>query len=235
MTLWRNYQEQVAALFRDLGCSAEVEASVQGARATHDVDVWVVFERFGLQHKWVVECKYWNDPVPKEKIGILKYVVDDVGADKGVLVAKSGFQPGAMDASRSTNIVLTSLPNLRSSVEEDLQTSLIEQLERKTINLRDRHSALYIHEEDERGATLYPRPGVDSENYIAIGAIISALEHGFRRVAVDTFPAPIGIDFESDGYKMAKNKKEFVELAGETVEYVDNWVSAQETAIEASL
>ena len=43
MTGWREYQNQVADLFRSLGCLAEVEASVKGVRATHDIDVWVVF------------------------------------------------------------------------------------------------------------------------------------------------------------------------------------------------
>lgn len=48
---WRDYQEDVAEFFRELGCDAEVDAQVQGTRASHKVDVWVTFHRFGLEHK----------------------------------------------------------------------------------------------------------------------------------------------------------------------------------------
>ena len=60
MVGWREYQERVADLLRELGCTAEVEASVQGVRANHDIDVWVAFERFGLEHRWCIECVYCN-------------------------------------------------------------------------------------------------------------------------------------------------------------------------------
>ena len=87
-----------------------MEASVKGARADHKIDVWVVFKRFGLETKWVVECKFWNtSAVPIEKVLILKSIVEDVGADRGILISKSGFQSGAIRAAQSTNITLTSL------------------------------------------------------------------------------------------------------------------------------
>jgi restriction system protein len=128
MANWREYQERVVDLFRELGCSVEVEASVEGVRASHDIDVWVVFERFGLEHRWAIECKYWDKPIPKEKVLTLRSIVDDVGADKGILVAESGFQSGARDATSSTNILLTTLSKLRSLAEHDLQRTILEEL-----------------------------------------------------------------------------------------------------------
>lgn len=61
---WRDYQEDVAKFFRQLDCDAKVDARVQGARARHNIDVWVTFSRFGLEHKWVIECKLYNKPAP---------------------------------------------------------------------------------------------------------------------------------------------------------------------------
>jgi hypothetical protein len=235
MTNWREYQERVADLFRELGCSAEVEASVEGVRATHDIDVWVVFERFGLEHRWAIECKYWDTPIPKEKVLTLKSIVDDVGADKGILVAESGFQPGARDAASSTNILLTTLSKLRSLAEHDLQRAILEDLEMKVFDLKERTYGLYVHERDEFGGVSSPRPGVDSRNYLKMVGLLGILEDGFRWVKRDQFPAPVGIDFDADGYKMARDKKEFIDLAGENIEYVDIWVSTQEAAIEAAL
>jgi hypothetical protein len=84
---WQEYQNQVARLFADLGCTIEVEPTVQGARGRHKVDVLVRFPVFGLKSLWVIECKYWTSPIPKEKVLVLRSVVEDVGADRGILVS----------------------------------------------------------------------------------------------------------------------------------------------------
>ena len=93
---WKQYQEETAKFFRSLGCEAEVEAKVAGARAEHSIDVWVRFKRFGLESRWAIECKHWNSSVPKEKVLVLKSLVEDVGADRGILISAAGFQSGAV-------------------------------------------------------------------------------------------------------------------------------------------
>ena len=104
---WRDYQEKVAVLFRNLGCIAETDLAVQGARAKHNIDVWVTFNQFGLVNKWLIECKYWKSRVSKEKVLALKSIVEDVGADRGILVGETGFQQGAFDSANTSNILLT--------------------------------------------------------------------------------------------------------------------------------
>lgn len=103
---WRAYQIEVAAFFRRQGCNAEVEKIVQGVRAKHEVDVHVKFHRSGIECTWVVECKLWKTKVPKEKVMALKSIVDDVGADRGIIFSEKGFQSGALDSIRDTNITL---------------------------------------------------------------------------------------------------------------------------------
>ena len=85
---WREYQEEVAAYFRRQGCTIEVEARVQGARAEHRIDVYVLFARLGVECRWIIECKLWNARVPKEKVMALKSIVEDVGADKGFIFSQ---------------------------------------------------------------------------------------------------------------------------------------------------
>ena len=104
---WRQFQEETAEFFRSLGCDAQVEAKIIGARAEHKIDVWVCFTKFGLETKWVIECKDWNSAIPKEKVLALKSVVEDVGADRGFLISTTGFQSGAVRACEKTNITLT--------------------------------------------------------------------------------------------------------------------------------
>ena len=103
---WRNYQEAAARVFRRLGCQAEVEKTVNGARASHTVDVYVTFSQFGHPCRWIVECKLMSRPAKKADVLTLDGVVRDVGADRGLLFCESGFQAGAYKAARLTNVAL---------------------------------------------------------------------------------------------------------------------------------
>ncbi len=103
---WREYQEKTASFFRKQGCIAEVDAKVKGARATHNIDVYISFSNHSINCNWVIECKLWKKRVPKEKVLALKTIVDDIGADKGIILSEKGFQKGAYDAARQSNITL---------------------------------------------------------------------------------------------------------------------------------
>jgi len=45
---WKDLQEKVAQIYRDLGCKADVDTFVKGAGTKHKVDVWIIFEFGGL-------------------------------------------------------------------------------------------------------------------------------------------------------------------------------------------
>ncbi len=117
---WKEFQEITAQLFRQLGCVAETNKRVSGARAAHDIDVWITFSIHGIETKWIIECKYWNSNVPKEKILALRTIVEDVGADKGIIVTKTGYQTGAVQATNYTNIKLMTFSELRKVLVRDL-------------------------------------------------------------------------------------------------------------------
>lgn len=109
---WRVYQEATADVFRRLGCNTLVDYRAKGVRAAHDIDVYATFLRSGILCTWVIECKLWKTRGPKEKVLALKSLIDDLGADRGIIVSEAGFQPGAQDAARGSNITLvTSLDN----------------------------------------------------------------------------------------------------------------------------
>ena len=78
------------------------------------------FNRFGIGTKWVVDFKFWWRPVTKEKVLALTAVVDDVGADRGILVSQKGFQAGAVRAAEHTNVTLTSLEELKQTAQNHL-------------------------------------------------------------------------------------------------------------------
>lgn len=145
-TDWRHYQVAVAEFFRGQGCTAEVDKNVPGVRATHWVDVFVSFVRNGIICRWVVECKLWNSSVPKEKVLTLQSIVEDVGADRGILFSESGFQSGAQDAARQSRVTLV------SSLEDFKHTA---SLARDTVNLVRRES------EDDEAPPVYAFPDGD--------------------------------------------------------------------------
>lgn len=115
---WKRYQKATADAFRRLGCNAQEDLTVAGVRATHAVDVHATFLRSGILCTWIIECKLWKSRVTKEKVLALKSILEDVGADRGIIVSEMGFQSGAQDAARGTNITLV------TSLQEFERTAL---------------------------------------------------------------------------------------------------------------
>jgi len=109
MTAWHDYQERAADFFRTLGMNANVDERLEGVRGQHDVDVAVRATRAGIQQLWVVECKLWRRPVTKAEVATLAHIVEDVGADRGIMLSETGFQAGAIRLASLSNITLTSL------------------------------------------------------------------------------------------------------------------------------
>lgn len=229
MTDWRSYQEEVSALFRELGCQTTVEATVQGTRSKHKIDVWVVFTRFGLEQRWVIECKKWQSPVPKEKVLTLRGVVEDVGADRGIIVADSGFQPGAITAANKTNITLTGLADLRTQASKDLQSIALRGLETKMLQFNDRatKSCDRFLDDDTTDIVGQIVNAVRDDDTTEIVGQLGTLEMGFQFVTLDRFPAPVGF-FSADGISVdahlvhAESVDEFIEQAALLLGFIED-------------
>ncbi len=114
---WHQYQENVASFFRSIGYTAVVDARVKGVRSGEDIDVLVTFEQHGLKTTWIIECKHVGRNVEKAEVQILKTLVAELGADRGIILSEKGFQKGAYDAVDMTNITLTSLASLRTMAQ----------------------------------------------------------------------------------------------------------------------
>ena len=148
---WKLYQEETAAFFRGIGLDAEIEEDLQGSRAKHKVDVVVRGELAGFRQLWVVECKRLNRAVSKDKVLTLAQVVQDVGADRGIMVCEKGYQAGAIRAATTSNISLTSLADLSEYASEEKAQLLA----RTTLH------RLVLLEEELNGHTVVERsPGV---------------------------------------------------------------------------
>lgn len=97
---WFNYQEEAAAFFRGLGLDAQTNVTVQGVRTQHDIDVLVKMHHVGFDVTWVIECKHWKSKVSKLHVAGLRTIVQEIGADRGILLCEAGFQSGAIEAAQ---------------------------------------------------------------------------------------------------------------------------------------
>ena len=121
MEEWEQYQHQAAGLLRELGFTAEVDASLTEANgAVHAIDVAARRAVAGVDVLWIVECKYRGRPVSMGMVRELRSLVMDLGADRGLLMSESGFQSGAIRTAKQKNITLTSLPDLRADAADEI-------------------------------------------------------------------------------------------------------------------
>lgn len=151
MTAWREYQEQAAALFRELGFDVQTDLRILGARGSHDIDVYVSFERAGLVVNWIIECKHWKRPVDKAHVLTLRSIVEDVGADRGILLSESGAQSGALAVTHRSNVHVTSIANLKTIAFDALIMEQIHALPKRVAAAHARYWAMPKSHREEHG------------------------------------------------------------------------------------
>lgn len=123
---WFNFQEKIAEHFRSLGVQAVTNKTVKGVRTEHDIDIYATSKYLGTNIKWVIEAKYWNTKIPKEKVLALRTIVDDIGADKGFIISQVGFQSGAIEATKNTNIQLYTFEELIFTTRNYIQNEILD-------------------------------------------------------------------------------------------------------------
>lgn len=223
---WHKYQKQAATLFKSIGCAAEIDKKVQGVRGGHEVDVWVSRSIYGLEHHWVVECKYWKSAVTKQHVITLKGIVDDVGADRGILLSSSGFQSGAISMAERSNITLTSLEEMKESIRYELERYTLSSLEEKSALIVEGLHNLYVTE-SKRENGFYsgksrPKEGVDGSLVMNTIGTLSVLEFGFKEIK--TGKQAFGLRFNEDGNTLKRTDSVgvFIEEASKIVAEADD-------------
>ena len=201
MEPWRAYQEEAAAHFRSLGMSAETDASLVGVRTGHNVDVAVSFRRAGMDFLWVVECKHHARRISKDRVLALRAIVDDLGADRGVLLAENGFQSGAVAASAGTNVVVTSLQELRAASMDEVRELELEQLGHRIEGVQAALYARGSHRRTKSGLTSrVPSPPKElwPTGHLGLLSALSLLERGVKQARAGHYPAAFGWDEDGE-------------------------------------
>ena len=103
----------VGQLFKELGCQVEIGVKTQLVRGQKEIDVLAVDPQTYPPSKYSVECKLWNSSIPQEIVHAFRTVVADLGAHRGIIVSKAGFQSGSYEAAENTNIDLFTFEELQ--------------------------------------------------------------------------------------------------------------------------
>jgi hypothetical protein len=103
----------VGQLFAETGCDVRIAVTIETVRGHKEIDVHVQDDDIVPPALYLCECKYWKRAVPQEIVHSFRTVLDDVGAHRGFIISVAGFQQGAYEASKNTNIDLLSFAELQ--------------------------------------------------------------------------------------------------------------------------
>ena len=115
---WRGLQDNVCLILNECGFQAESPKKLSIVRDQVEVDVYAVSKDSCPKISYICECKHWNKRVPQEVVHSVRTVVNDAGANIGLIISLKGFQSGAIKAAENTNIRLLSWDNFQETFLE---------------------------------------------------------------------------------------------------------------------
>ena len=105
-TDWRDLQQRVGSILRECGLAAEVDKPLRLARGTAEIDVYAMDPETTPAAVYLCECKRWRSRVPQGDVQTFRTIVSDAGAHFGLFISAEGFQAGALEVVKHTNVHL---------------------------------------------------------------------------------------------------------------------------------
>lgn len=103
---WEELEEAVTNILTDAGMNAKRQVRLDFPRGGAVVDVLASEVHDGITTWIICECKNWSTNIPQDVVQSFRTVMQESGAHRGYVISKLGFQIGAVEAARSTNIEL---------------------------------------------------------------------------------------------------------------------------------
>lgn len=89
----------------------------------YQLDGRICFQAYGMPFTIIVECKRYSSSVKREALIVLQDKVQELGAQKGILVTTSSFQRGAVQYAKNHGITLVQLQQKDGDFEEKYFTN----------------------------------------------------------------------------------------------------------------
>lgn len=152
----------------------------------------------------------------------------DLGADRGILMAESGYQRGALEAAQLTNVQLTSLAELTVTASKALVMAQLPIIQERIDVCRDRYWKLDKYTRIEHGL----RPDTISFGYSGT-AVIKAVEVAINAAMRGQLPAAIR-DSEAQMYiQSADSEMLSVNTLSELVTRIESLTADLERRLDA--
>lgn len=176
-TDWKDLQDKVCKYLNQAGYNAESPKTIKTVRGDVEVDVFVT-AREELLKQFICECKFWETPVPKEKIHAFRTVVQDTGSMLGIFISKNGYQKGAFDAAYCSNVLLKDWNGFIELIAEQWLKRRFQQIIKLGYPLGVYTDPLDVPEEIFRQEATKERYTELREKYIPSYISVKALEMG---------------------------------------------------------
>lgn len=138
---WYEFQERIAEHFRSIGATARTNVSIIGVRTKHDIDVHVKTKFLGEDITWLVEAKLWKSKIKKSQVLAFRSIVEDIGADRGFIISVAGFQSGAIEAARNTNVKLKTFDEMKVETKGMIEAEILKSYLKRLNLIEDRYWA----------------------------------------------------------------------------------------------
>jgi hypothetical protein len=115
---WKRFEKIVNAIheLKSEGAEVKLDDEIIGQRTgrPRQIDISARFKHGYYSYLIVVECKDYNGRIPIEKVEAFRAKIEDVGAQKGIMVSSGGFQAGAEATAKAYNIELFTLEEVKT-------------------------------------------------------------------------------------------------------------------------
>ena len=233
---WYEYQEKVKDFLNEQPqVTAETNVKVPGVRIFHDIDVVANFTALGAPITWFIECKLWKTKVPIEKVLTLRTIVDEAGADRGLLIAENGFQSGAVQAAENTNVELITFDDFKRRVLADAAISRLTEYIARLAVISHRywqHSKTVRKDYDLRLDPYSMYGGMVYAHY-PIRHVLAAASHVIDRTQLRIFPVSPGKELYLS-YPQALVGEATINSVPEAVRWLEANVQEMEKRMDAA-
>ncbi|MBC1444026.1 restriction endonuclease [Listeria seeligeri] len=122
----------------------EHDKIVNAVDGSYQIDGYIEFSLMGVTYKTLVECKHYKSPINREKVQILHSKIQSIGAHKGILIATSNFQSGAVEYATKHGIALIQLTEAMRNYQTRSMFGTIVASGRKPFNFGNPYSGVLI-------------------------------------------------------------------------------------------
>lgn len=125
---WKDLQDKVAIILKGCNYAVETPKTIKGVRGTVEIDVFAYKKELMTI---ICECKYWNTAIPQTIVHGFRTVVNDLGANLGIIVTKTGYQEGAYNTANFTNIQLLTWDEFENKYKQYYLNSFYKKMEKR--------------------------------------------------------------------------------------------------------